>query len=90
MKIIKESLDARKKNDINNKARMVAGYCYDWDVKNQPECHYAMEKLTSRIHNGAVILLHSTSETNALILDEFIDCMLAEGYVFKPLSDLCN
>ena len=24
----------RKKNDINNKARMVAGYCYDWNVKN--------------------------------------------------------
>ena len=23
----------RKKNEINNKARMVAGYCYDWDVK---------------------------------------------------------
>lgn len=26
--------ELRKKNDINNKARMVAGYCYDWDVKN--------------------------------------------------------
>ena len=24
----------REKNSINNKARMVAGYCYDWDVKN--------------------------------------------------------
>lgn len=24
----------REKNQINNKARMVAGYCYDWDVKN--------------------------------------------------------
>ena len=24
----------REKNKINNKARMVAGYCYDWDVKN--------------------------------------------------------
>ena len=24
----------RKKNAINNKARMVAGYCYDWNVKN--------------------------------------------------------
>lgn len=24
----------RAKNAINNKARMVAGYCYDWDVKN--------------------------------------------------------
>ena len=26
--------DLRNKNEINNKARMVAGYCYDWDVKN--------------------------------------------------------
>lgn len=25
----------RQKNAINNKARMVAGYCYDWDVKNK-------------------------------------------------------
>ena len=27
--------ELRKKNEINNKARMVAGYCYDWDVKNK-------------------------------------------------------
>ena len=26
--------ELRNKNEINNKARMVAGYCYDWDVKN--------------------------------------------------------
>ena len=26
--------ELRIKNSINNKARMVAGYCYDWDVKN--------------------------------------------------------
>ena len=26
--------ELRSKNKINNKARMVAGYCYDWDVKN--------------------------------------------------------
>lgn len=25
----------RAKNAINNKARMVAGYCYDWNVKNR-------------------------------------------------------
>ena len=24
----------REKNTVNNKARMVAGYCYDWNVKN--------------------------------------------------------
>ena len=27
--------ELRKKNLVNNKARMVAGYCYDWDVKNK-------------------------------------------------------
>ncbi|MFA6755470.1 MAG: DUF2075 domain-containing protein [Bacilli bacterium] len=25
----------REKNNINNKARMVAGYCFDWNVKNK-------------------------------------------------------
>lgn len=27
--------ELRTKNSINNKARMVAGYCYDWNVKNR-------------------------------------------------------
>lgn len=26
--------ELRVKNDVNNKTRMVAGYCYDWDYKN--------------------------------------------------------
>lgn len=30
--LMREAL--RKKNAINNKARMVAGYCYDWNVKH--------------------------------------------------------
>ena len=41
----------------------------DWDNQKQPSREYALEKLTSRVHNGAVILLHSTSKTNAKILD---------------------
>ena len=27
--------ELRKKNEINNKSRMIAGYCYDWNVKNK-------------------------------------------------------
>lgn len=27
--------ELRKKNQINNKSRMIAGYCYDWNVKNK-------------------------------------------------------
>ncbi len=30
--VLREAL--REKNAINNKSRMVAGYCYDWNVKN--------------------------------------------------------
>ena len=28
--------DLRELNKINNKARMMAGYCYDWVTKNNP------------------------------------------------------
>ncbi len=27
----------REKNDINNKSRMIAGYCYEWITENNPE-----------------------------------------------------
>ena len=27
--------ELRKHNQVNNKTRMIAGYCYDWNVKNK-------------------------------------------------------
>ena len=41
----------------------------DWNNDSQPTAEYAFGKLIPRIHNGAVVLLHSTSQTNARILD---------------------
>ena len=38
---------------------------------------------------GAVVLLHSTSKTNAEILDELLTKWEEEGYSFAPLTDLC-
>lgn len=60
----------------------------DWDNKNQPSHESAMEKLTSRVHNGAVILLHSTSKTNAEILDEILTKWKEMGYTFAPIDAL--
>jgi len=60
----------------------------DWDNNNQKPPEYAMEKLMSRVHNGAVILLHSTSETNAKILGDFIAALKNEGYRFGSLEEL--
>ena len=33
--VMREAL--REKNEVNNKSRMIAGYCYDWITENNPE-----------------------------------------------------
>lgn len=60
----------------------------DWDVNDQPSRELAMEKLTSRVHPGAIVLLHNTSSTNGEILDELLTKWEEMGYTFKPLSYL--
>jgi peptidoglycan-N-acetylmuramic acid deacetylase len=60
----------------------------DWDNDNQPSHDTAMEKLTARIHNGAVVLLHSTSKTNSEILDELLTRWKEMGYRFITLDEL--
>ena len=62
----------------------------DWYNDRQPTADQAFAKLMPRIHNGAIILLHSTSKTNAEILDEFLTRLKKEGYTFGTLSDLMS
>jgi len=60
----------------------------DWDNDNQPSREYALEKLLGRTHNGAVVLLHSTSATNAQILDELLTEWENQGYRFASIDGL--
>lgn len=60
----------------------------DWYVDRQPTREQALDKLTSRIHPGAIVLLHSTSATNAQILDELLVKWKSMGYRFAPLQEL--
>ena len=60
----------------------------DWDNEHQPDPEAAVEKLCSRIHDGAVILLHATSKTNAEILDRLLTGWKEMGYRFAPLTEL--
>lgn len=62
----------------------------DWNVDDQPTKEEAFDKLLSRIHPGAIVLLHSTSKTNGEILDELLTKWEEMGYTFKPLSELCE
>ena len=60
----------------------------DWNNDSQPTPEQAFQKLLPRTHNGAVVLLHSTSRTNARILNELIGKWKAEGYRFATLDEL--
>ena len=60
----------------------------DWNNDSQPTTEQAFSKLIPRIHNGAVVLLHSTSSTNAEILDELLEKWESMGYRFASLEEL--
>ena len=85
-----------KFNEENLKQAQSLGYCtvfwslayVDWYTDNQPTHAQAFAKLLPRIHNGAIVLLHSTSKTNAEILDELLTKWEGMGYTFAPLTQL--
>ena len=60
----------------------------DWNNDDQPTREEAFSKLLPRTHPGAVVLLHSTSKTNAEILEELIEEWKEEGYSFGTLEEL--
>lgn len=60
----------------------------DWNQDAQPSKEQAFSKLLPRIHNGAVVLLHSTSQTNAEILDELLSKWEEQGYSFGTVEEL--
>ena len=60
----------------------------DWNNHAQPSREEAFSKLIPRIHNGAVVLLHSTSQTNAEILDELLTKWKEMGYRFGTVEEV--
>ncbi len=60
----------------------------DWDNNKQMSADKALEKLLAHTHNGEILLLHPTSQTNAEILDSFLTELEKEGYRFGCLNEL--
>ena len=60
----------------------------DWMTGDQPTKDQAFSKLIPRTHNGAVVLLHSTSSTNKEILDELLTRWEGMGYRFASIEEL--
>jgi delta-lactam-biosynthetic de-N-acetylase len=72
-------------NNCNYKSVFWSFAYLDYDVENQPEQAESLSKMLDRLHPGAVYLLHAESETNAIVLGEFIDKAMEQGYSFGTL-----
>lgn len=62
----------------------------DWNQDDQPSHKEALDKLTARVHPGAIVLLHSTSKTNGEIMDELLTKWEEMGYTFRTLADFAG
>ena len=60
----------------------------DWDNERQMSGSDAMRIVLGGLHNGEVLLLHPTSETNAAILGDLIRALKERGYRFGTLDEL--
>ena len=61
---------------------------YDYDVNDQPGKEYVTDHFATYHHNGTIVLMHNTSESNAQALPEVVDLLKAEGYRFGVLTEL--
>ncbi len=75
-------------NDLGYKSIFWSFAYVDWYNDDQPTHEFAKEKIYSRTHPGAIVLLHSNSKTNSEILDEVISHWEKEGYTIKSLDNL--
>ena len=60
----------------------------DYDVNNQPGVDFVVNHFNKYHHNGAIILMHNVSASNAGALDTVITNLKAEGYRFASLNEL--
>lgn len=60
----------------------------DWDNNKQPNEQKAINLLMKHTHNGMILLLHPTSQTNADIMDRLLTMWEDEGYRFGSLEEL--
>lgn len=60
----------------------------DWHKDESKGKEYAYDQVMSRIHNGAIVLMHTVSKDNSLALNDIIVSLKEQGYQFGRISDL--
>ncbi|MHB8962604.1 MAG: polysaccharide deacetylase family protein [Saccharofermentanales bacterium] len=60
----------------------------DWLIDAQPDPDVSLQYAIKGLHNGAVLLLHTVSNTNVEILPELVDEIRARGYEIGTIDEI--
>ena len=78
----------KKTKDLGYKTIFWSFAYKDWIIDNQPSEEEAIKKITNGVHPGCIMLIHAVSKTNTAVLKTVIEQIRADGYEFKPLTEL--
>ena len=85
----KYSIDALQKVQNLGYTTVFWSFAYDdWDNNRQYAPEKAIKKVLDNTHNGAIMLFHPTSDTNAEIFPTLIKEWKKMGYSFGTLDEL--
>lgn len=60
----------------------------DWNKDVYHGNHFSYDKVVSRIHNGAILLMHTVGKDNMMDLKDIIIELKAQGFIFSSVDEL--
>ncbi len=67
-------------------------YCIQWDIDSldwkDPTPQQMVERITSKLTSGSIILMHNGAKNTPEALPMIIDAVKAAGYEFVPISEI--
>lgn len=67
-------------------------YCIQWDIDSldwkDPTPSQMVERITSKLTSGSIILMHNGAKNTPEALPQIIDAVRAQGYEFVPISEI--
>lgn len=67
-------------------------YCIQWDIDSldwkDPTPQQMVERITSKLTSGSIILMHNGAKNTPEALPQIIDAVRALGYEFVPISEI--
>ena len=79
-------------NDVVGVVKSTDMYCIQWDVDSLDwkdlSAAQITERITSKITNGSIVLLHNGAKNTPAALPSIIEGIRAQGYELVPISEL--